>query len=128
MIYSKCSVIVSEQRALDGLAGMVVVPDGGGQCEDALQDADQDSRRRSPAVSFEVYLVLVGVEDGLHGLPQRFEEPRPCSFGLALAGGAQQCQASPAEVGLEVGAEVVLVPDQDLARAVAGQLRIGVQD
>src|ERR1022692_2651735 len=43
-------VVVGDQGALDGLAGAVVVPDGGGQREDALHDADQDSFGCSPAV------------------------------------------------------------------------------
>jgi hypothetical protein len=101
------------------------VPDGGRQREDALQDAGQDSARCSAAVSFEVNLVFAGVEDGLGGLAQRFEEPGPGSFGFALAGRAQQCQPCAGEAGLEVGAEVVLVPDEDLARAPCGQLRVG---
>jgi hypothetical protein len=46
----------------------VVVPDGGGQGEDALQDADQDSGWRLPAVPVEVKLALVAAEDGLDGL------------------------------------------------------------
>ena len=33
--YSKGSVIVGDQQALDGLAGSVVVPDGCGQGQDA---------------------------------------------------------------------------------------------
>jgi hypothetical protein len=32
-------VIVGHQGAIDGLAGVVVVPDRGGQCQDALQDS-----------------------------------------------------------------------------------------
>src|ERR1039457_609620 len=90
MINSKGSVVVGQQGTLDGLARLVVVPDGGGQREDALQDADQDSCWRSAAVAFEVNLVLVGVEDGLGGLAQRLEEPRAGSVGFALAGRAQQ--------------------------------------
>src|ERR1019366_5047218 len=115
MINSKGSVVVGQQGTLDGLARLVVVPDGGGQREDALQDADQDSCWCSAAVAFEVNLVLAGVEDGLDGLAQRLEEPRAGSLGFALAGRAQQRQARAGEGGLEVGAEVVLVPDEDLA-------------
>lgn len=125
MINSKGSVVVCQQGTLDGLAGLVVVPDGGGQCEDALQDADQDSGGRSAAVAFEVNLALVGVEDGLDGLAQRLEEPRAGSVGFALAGRAQQCQARAGEGGLEAGAEIVLISDEDLALPPGGQLRAG---
>ena len=69
---------------------LVVVPDGGGQREDALQDADDDSGGGLPAVAFEVELALVGVVDRLDGLAQRLEEPGAGSFGLAFAGRAQQ--------------------------------------
>jgi hypothetical protein len=36
-------VVAGQQAASDGLAGPVVVPDGGGPGKDALQDADQDA-------------------------------------------------------------------------------------
>jgi hypothetical protein len=58
----------------DGLAGAVVVPDGGGQGEDALQNTDHDSGWRPPAVRFEVKLPLEGVEDRLDDLPEWLEE------------------------------------------------------
>jgi hypothetical protein len=51
------------------LAGVVVVPDRGGQGEDALQDADQDAGGSLTAVAFKVELALVGVEDRFDGLP-----------------------------------------------------------
>jgi hypothetical protein len=44
------------------------VPDGGGQGEDALQDADQHSGWCPPVVGLEVELTFVTVEDGLDGL------------------------------------------------------------
>ena len=69
MIYSKGSVVVSEEWALDGLPRLVVMPDGCGEGEDALQDADQDSCWRPSAAGFEVELAFEGVEDRLDGLP-----------------------------------------------------------
>ena len=63
------SVVVRGQRAHDGLAGVVVVPDRGGQGQDALHDAEPDSGRGVPAVSFEVELTLEGVVDRLDDLP-----------------------------------------------------------
>ena len=69
-------MVVGQQRALDGLAGGVVVPDGGGQGEDALQDADGDALRGMPAVAFQVELAFEGFVDGLDDLAQRPEELR----------------------------------------------------
>jgi hypothetical protein len=51
------------------LAGVVVVPDGGGQGEDALYDADPDPGEGVPAVLFEVEFAFEGVVDGLDDLP-----------------------------------------------------------
>jgi hypothetical protein len=50
------------------LAGVVVVPDRCGQCQDALQDSHQDSGGGVAAVSFEVQLGFEGLIDGLDGL------------------------------------------------------------
>ena len=67
---------------------MVVVPDGGGQGKDALQDPDEDPAGGSASVVFEVELAFEGVVDRLDDLTQRFEEPGAGPVGLALAGGA----------------------------------------
>src|SRR5271166_95959 len=123
MIYSKGSVVIRHERAHDGLAGGVVVPDGGGQGEDALQDADGDAVDGAPAVPFEVELALEGVVDGLDDLPQWLEVLPSGWLGLALAGGAEQDEAG-GECGFEVAAVVVLVADEDLP-GPAGQLAIG---
>ena len=63
MIDSKGSVVVGGQRAPDRLAGVIVVPDGGGQREDALQDADGHAAGGAAAVSFKVELALEGLVD-----------------------------------------------------------------
>jgi hypothetical protein len=47
------------------------VPDGGGEGEDALQDADGDALRGMAAVAFQVELALEGVVDGFDDLAQR---------------------------------------------------------
>lgn len=54
-----------------GVAGVVVVPDGGCQGQDSLGDARGDSGGGAPVVAFEPELVLKGVEDGLDSLAQR---------------------------------------------------------
>ena len=42
-------MIAGKERLLDGVAGVVVVPGGGGQGQDALQDPDQDVGRGGAA-------------------------------------------------------------------------------
>ena len=74
----------------------VVVPDGGGQGQDALQDADDDALRGVPAVSFEVELAFECLVDRLDDLAQRLEQARAGVLGLAFAGRAEQSRASPA--------------------------------
>ena len=49
-------MIAGKERLLDGVAGVVVVPGGGGQGQDALQDPDQDVGRGAAAVAFQVEL------------------------------------------------------------------------
>jgi hypothetical protein len=75
------------------LAGVVVVPDRGGQGEDALQDADQDPGRGVPVVVLEVELAFVSVEDRLDALAQWFEENSSGPWGFAFSGGAKQVQS-----------------------------------
>jgi hypothetical protein len=67
-------VIIAGQCAHDRLAGVVVVPDCGGEREDALQDADGHVAGRAAAVSFEVELALEDLIDRLDDLPQRLEQ------------------------------------------------------
>src|SRR5215472_14041501 len=43
------SVVVGDQRPGDGLAGLVVVPDGSGHGQDALGDADGHAFEGAPA-------------------------------------------------------------------------------
>src|SRR2546421_2242111 len=69
MIYSKGSVVVRGQGTHDRLAGVPVVPDGGGHGEDALQDAHGNTCGGATAVLFESELVFEGVIDRLDALP-----------------------------------------------------------
>ena len=62
------SVVVGHERAQDWLAGSVVVPDRGGQGQDALQNADDDTLGRVPAVPFEVQLAFECLVDRLDDL------------------------------------------------------------
>src|SRR3982751_6571542 len=122
------SVIVGGEAAGDGGADVVVVPDGCGEGQDALPDADADSLGGMPAVLFEVELALEGVINRLDHLPEGFEELRSRPVGLALAGRAQQSHPGVGQGRLELVAVVVLVRDHDLAAPLAGQCRVGVQD
>ena len=128
MIDSKGPVIVGDRGAFAGLAGAVVVPDCGGQREDALQDADEHAGGGVPAVSFQVELTFEGLVDRLDGLAQGLEQARAGSVGLALAGRAQQPDPGLVQGGLELAAVVVLVPDENLAGPVGDQGRVGAED
>jgi hypothetical protein len=128
MIDSKGSVVVGQQGSLDRLAGAVVVPDRGGQRQDALHDADPHASRGAAAVPFEVELAFERVIDRLDDLPQRFEELRPCSRRLTLTGRAQQVQTGTSQLALKLAAVVVLVRDHDLPHPRGRQLRVGVED
>src|SRR5215467_2842375 len=125
MINSKGSVmVVGDQGAHDWLAGVVVVPDGCGEGEDALQDPGGHSGGGAPAVAFEVELAFEGGVDRFDDLPQRLEELGAGAGGLAVAGGAQQPCAAAGEGVLKAGAVVVLIPDDGLAGPARGQLRV----
>src|ERR1041385_8251868 len=62
------SVVISDQRPLDRFGGGPVVPDGGGQGEQPLGDADVDATGSAATVAFEVELALEGVVDQLNPL------------------------------------------------------------
>src|SRR5439155_1255754 len=67
-------VIVRGEGSHDRLCELVVVPDRGGQREDAGQYPGEDALRGPSAVLFQVKLALEGPVDGLDDLPQRPEE------------------------------------------------------
>jgi hypothetical protein len=69
MIDSKGSAVVGNEGSHDGLAGVPVVPDRGGQGQDALQDSDGDAGDGVAAVAFQIELVFEGLVDRFDGLP-----------------------------------------------------------
>lgn len=83
------------------------MPDGGGESEDPLRDADADAGDGASAVAFEVELAFEGVVDRLDDLPQRLEELFTASGALALAGWSQQVDPARGQVRLEVLAVTV---------------------
>src|SRR5258707_2200290 len=69
MIDSKAlSVVVGGQGSHDRLAGVPVVPDRGGQGEDALQDPHGDAGDSAAAVLFKIELAFEGVVDRFDSL------------------------------------------------------------
>jgi len=58
MIDSKGSVVECDQGSHDWLPGVPVVPDRGGQGQDALQDPDGDAGDGTAAVLFKIELAL----------------------------------------------------------------------
>src|SRR6266545_7634772 len=108
MTYSKGSVVVGGEGPEHRCAGFVVVPDGGGEREDALQDADDHARDGVTAVAFQVELSFEGLVDRLDGLAQGLEQPGPGTGRFSFAGGAEQVDAGFAQRAFEVLAVVVL--------------------
>src|SRR5215831_7066598 len=86
---SKCSVVVCDLRALAGRVDEPVVPDPGGEGEQALSDPDGDTGRRSAAVLFEAELTLEGVVDRLDTLTNPAQ--RPAAPGLVPPIWPNQC-------------------------------------
>lgn len=56
-------MVVCGECPHDRLAGVIVVPDGGGEREDALQDADGYAAWGAATMAFEVELALGGFVD-----------------------------------------------------------------
>jgi hypothetical protein len=67
-------VVVGGEGSQDGLVGVFVVPDGGGEGEEALEDSHGDSVAGPAAVAFEVKLAFEGVVDRFDDLADRFEQ------------------------------------------------------
>jgi hypothetical protein len=64
------------------------MPDGGGQGEDALQDAGNHPGGGVPTVPLKVELALECLVDRLDDLAQRLEQVGASAFGLAFTGRA----------------------------------------
>jgi len=89
-----------------------------------LQDPDQDSFTGVSTVAFEVELAFERVEDRLHALAQRLEEPGAGSVRFSLAWAAQEFDPGAGHGVFEVAAVVVLVGDHDLPGPGGGQGRV----
>src|SRR6516162_11501214 len=62
------SVVIGDQRPLDGFGSGPVVPDGGGHGQQPLGDAGVDTCGGAAAVAFQIELALEGVVDRLYPL------------------------------------------------------------
>jgi hypothetical protein len=78
------SVGVGDQGAFDLGASGPVASDAGGQGEESLSGAGEDSDRGPAAVLFEAELALEGVEDRLDSLPDMGDFPVPKRFVRAV--------------------------------------------
>ena len=65
MVDSECSLVVGDQRALAWCTDEPVVPDRGGEGQEALTDPGHDGGVGPGPVAFESKLALEGPEDGL---------------------------------------------------------------
>src|ERR1700747_1589908 len=107
------SVVVGDQRSLDGFGGGPVVPDGGGQGEQPLGDAGIDALGGAAAVAFEVELAFEGVVDRLDPLADPADGPVPGC--LVAAVGPDQVQ------GESGGDQVLELPPGEALVADEGQ-------
>src|SRR5438094_8522146 len=121
------SVVIGDQRSLDGFGTGPVVPDGEGQAEQPLGDAGVDARGGPAAVAFEVELAFEGVVDRLDPLADPADGP--VAGWLVAAVGPDQAQREPGgEQVLEVPPGEALVADQGQPRPQrAGPLSVGEQ-
>src|SRR3954449_9629529 len=83
-----------------GAAESVVERDGGGQCEEALAEADPEAVQGAGAVALEGQEVFAGPEDRLDALTDR-GQVWPAA-GLVLAGGANDVRGERRDRGGEV--------------------------
>lgn len=111
-----------------GVAGVVVVPDGGCQVQDPLGDARGDAGGGAPVVALEPELVLEGVEDGLDPLADLLQGGGAGSGCLVACGRAQQGQPGLVQVVLQVCGAVALVGDDRVGAGGRQVLEHAAQD
>src|SRR3954453_1388212 len=109
MIDSKGLVVVRGQGSENGLACVPVVPDRGGQGEDALQDPDGDAGDGTATVLFEIELAFEGLVDRFDALPYGPQQATTgaCRFGAVR--GSHDSNTAVVEPGFGVAVAVALV-------------------
>jgi hypothetical protein len=103
-----------------------VVPDGGGEADQALGDADGHSRPAASAVQLHVEPAFEGVVDRLDEQADRREQGLPRTGCPAAAGRAQQLGALPMQVVVELSGWVALVGDEQQPETGGRQMARGV--
>src|SRR6266540_1278556 len=114
------SVVVGDQGALVGRAGLPVPPDPSSQGEQPLRDPDPDPLRGAAAVMFQAELAIEGAEGALDPLADAPQRPNPAL--LVGPVGAQQPRHVLADELVELAAGEALVADQQQAWAQPGTL------
>ena len=100
------------------MLGGFVVPDGGGEGEDALEDPGADAGFGAAAVAFEVELGFQCLVDRLDDLSERFEVAAAGAGCLRFQVRSDQGDAGLVEFVLEAGPPVALVGDEGAAVGV----------
>src|SRR6202046_5808388 len=88
-----CSVVIGGQRSLDGFGGGPVVPEGGGNPQQALAHPGEVASGGAAAVSFQVELAFEGVVDRFDPLADPADGPVPGR--LVAAVGPDQLHRGP---------------------------------
>ena len=110
-------VVCGEGAGWAGLVGGFVVPDYGGEGQEALQDTCYDTWFGASSVPFEIELGFESVVDRLDDLTERFQEPVSRAGFLCFGGRADEDHPSLVQNLFEGGAAVAFVGYQGLARA-----------
>src|SRR5664280_1068290 len=122
------SVVIGDERAQDGLLAVMVVPDGSSESKQSLQHPGHDALGSVSSVSFQVELAFQGFVDRLDELPEGLQEPRTGSRSLAFLGRSDESCALAGKEALELGAGVALVGQDDLARPMAEQIGVDLEE
>ena len=121
------AMIEGDQRTQGRLAGVGVVPDGCRECQQPLEDPCEDAFIGAATVSLQVELALQGVIHGFDELAQGLQEPAVRPGLLVGTGRTDERGAMIGKEGLELGAGVALVGQDDLAGAALEQGRFDLE-
>ncbi len=113
-------VVGGEAAGWSGPVGGFVVPDRGGEGEDALEDAGDDALGFSPAAAFEVELGFEGLVDRFDDLTERSQESLQGAGFLCLVCGSDQGDPCVGESLFKDPGAVALVSNERLSGPVQG--------
>jgi hypothetical protein len=118
---------VNDQGSRDGLAGGAVVPDRGGQGEQALRDADGHPGHAAAAVQLQVQLALEGVVDRFDELADRCQQLLAGTGCAVAVGRAHQLHTAGVQAVIEFGGGLAPVGDQQQPRSGGEQMGVVVE-